>query len=169
MPSRWIVSFLRNEDHCPWLGTCIGYQNRRFFINFLTYLNVGMGMILVLLAQVHPLSRICNISCRYSWCVCFSCCYEYFFGGFYSISLAACTVGQNNPWTLFHRPSVSRIMQFPWEYQNSVRKLQPIPHVPAHLPFPPSARVRMECLVQCRWGNRECSCYRMIFHKRTLS
>lgn len=31
------------------MGTCIGHQNRRFFVNFLTYLNSGIILILILL------------------------------------------------------------------------------------------------------------------------
>jgi hypothetical protein len=34
-----------NEDHCPWIGTCVGHHNRRYFLNYLTYLNVGLCQI----------------------------------------------------------------------------------------------------------------------------
>lgn len=33
-------TFFSNLDHCPWLGTCIGHFNRRYFIRFLTYLSL---------------------------------------------------------------------------------------------------------------------------------
>ena len=42
-----------NIDHCPWMGTCIGHQNRRFFVNFLTYLCFGIGLILYLIHEAH--------------------------------------------------------------------------------------------------------------------
>ena len=45
-----------NVDHCPWMGTCIGHQNRRFFINFLTYVCFGIMLILYLLNTTHAAS-----------------------------------------------------------------------------------------------------------------
>ena len=36
-------------DHCPWMGTCIGHHNRRFFIKFLTYLVLACLLVMSLI------------------------------------------------------------------------------------------------------------------------
>ena len=36
------------EDHCPWIGTCVGHHNRRYFNNFLSYTTFGLGCMLIM-------------------------------------------------------------------------------------------------------------------------
>ena len=38
-------------DHCPWMGTCIGQQNRAYFIKFLSYLTGGSYLVVTLIHE----------------------------------------------------------------------------------------------------------------------
>lgn len=40
-------------DHCPWMGTCVGHYNRRYFIKFLTYLTMSVLLVAHLYITLH--------------------------------------------------------------------------------------------------------------------
>lgn len=42
---------LRYDHHCPWMGTCIGLLNAKFFLQFLFYINVLSGHALYMLVR----------------------------------------------------------------------------------------------------------------------
>lgn len=39
----------RHSDHCPWVGTCVGHHNRKYFVNFLTYTTLGLAQMFLFL------------------------------------------------------------------------------------------------------------------------
>lgn len=47
-----------NKDHCPWMGTCIGHNNRQYFINFLTYVALVAIVYICMMLDFHMKSKI---------------------------------------------------------------------------------------------------------------
>ena len=54
MDRKWIC----NVDHCPWMGVCIGHNNRRYFIRFLLYLDLACFLVVGLVVREHLPSKL---------------------------------------------------------------------------------------------------------------
>lgn len=57
-----------NMDHyCPWMSTCIGYGNYRYFVMFLVYLLVGCSYVIIVLGgnfvHLSPADRSVVVEC----------------------------------------------------------------------------------------------------------
>lgn len=37
----------RMDHHCPWVNNCVGHNNHKYFILFVTYATIGMGYAII--------------------------------------------------------------------------------------------------------------------------
>lgn len=52
--------FIHILDHCPWMGVCIGHENRRYFIRFLLYLALSCFLVVTLCVRLNLPSIVCD-------------------------------------------------------------------------------------------------------------
>lgn len=131
-----------NVDHCPWMGVCIGHNNRRFFIRFLVYLDCCCFLVVWVVVRERLASIVFGYCRGGAVCV-----YGYYWGyycGVWYLSYLDCTQRQDHPLVLRNPRWLPTQHQFGHQLLDNIRHQKRPTGIITHIYPNGLQRLRME-------------------------